>query len=133
MKGLKEPRIFKVNDENLKEVVPGALYMKHAYGDDMSVAMFKFLKGKGSDAPAETHAHGEEVGIVLKGTTRVYGPDGTEYVAKAGEVIIIPAGWKHSGTFDDDEDCVLLCVAYPKRTEDLGPEDETPRPVGFDR
>ncbi len=52
-KALKQPRIFQVNNEGLKEVVPGALYMKHMYGADMSVALFKFMKGKGSDAPAD--------------------------------------------------------------------------------
>lgn len=128
---LPEPRIFKANDENLKEVIPSALFMKHMYGADMSIALFRFVKGKGSEAPAEVHSHGEEIGLVLKGTARVYGTDGKEYVLKAGDAIIIPAGWEHSGTFDDDEDCILFCVAYPKRAEDLGPEDETPAPVGF--
>ncbi len=128
---LKEPKIFRVNDEGLKEVVSGALFMKHMYGDDMSVALFKFLKGKGSEAPAEVHCHGEEIGLVLKGTAKVRGTDGKEYVIKEGDAIIIPAGWEHSGTFDDDEDCLLFCVAFPKRTEDLGPEGETPAPVGF--
>jgi len=128
---LKEPRVFKVNDENLKEVIPGALFMKHMFGADMSIALFKFAQGKGSEAPVEVHSHGEEIGLVLKGTARVNGTDGKEYVLKPGDAIIIPAGWEHRGTFDDEEDCVLFCVAYPKRTEDLGPEGETPAPVGF--
>jgi quercetin dioxygenase-like cupin family protein len=131
MKGmLEKPRIFKVYEENLKEVVPGALFMKHMFGDEMSIALFQFIKGKGSDAPAEVHSHGEEIGLVLKGTARVHGTDGAEYVVRAGEAIIIPAGWQHSGTFDDDEECLIFTVAYPKRP-DYGPEDEAPTPVGF--
>lgn len=129
-KVLKGPRIFKVNDEGLKEVIPGALYMKHMYGADMSVALFKFMKGKGGQAPAETHKHGEEVGLVLKGAARVYGADGEEYVLKAGDAIIIPAGWEHSGSFDDDEECLIFCVAYPRRL-DLGSEGQTSAPAGF--
>ncbi len=129
-KALKEPRIFKVNDENLKEVIAGALYMKHMYGAEMSVALFKFMRGKGSEAPAEIHKHGEEVGLVLKGTARVYGADGKEYVLKAGDAIIIPEGWEHSGSFDDDEECLIFCVAYPRRL-DLGPEGQTTAPAGF--
>lgn len=127
---LKNPRVFRVNDDNLNEVVPGALLMKHMFGADMSVALFKFMKGKGSDAPAEVHSHGEEVGLVLKGTARVHGVDGNEYVLKAGDAIIIPAGWEHSGTFDDDEECLIFTVAYPIRP-DYGPEDEAPAPAGF--
>jgi quercetin dioxygenase-like cupin family protein len=124
-----KPRLFKV-DGDVKEVIPGALFMKHMFGDDMSIAVFKFAKGQGSAAPAEEHSHGEEVGLVLKGTARVYGTDGTEYVIRQGEAIIIPKGWKHSGTFDDDEECVIFTVAYPKRP-DYGPEDQAPAPAGF--
>ena len=124
------PRIFKVYSGDEKEVIPGALFMKHMFGDDMSIALFKFAKGMGSAAPAEVHTHGEEVGLVLKGTARVYGTDGSEFVVGAGEAIIIPRDWKHSGTFDDDEECLIFTVAYPKRP-DYGPEDEPPVPVGF--
>jgi len=127
---MEKPRIFRVYDDDLREVVPGALFMKHMFGDDMSVALFKFEKGKGGDAPAEVHSHGEEVGLVLKGTARVYDTNGTEYVVKAGEAIIIPKGWEHSGTFDDDEECLIFTVAFPKRP-DYGPEEEAPAPVGF--
>ena len=130
-KALKQPRIFKVNNEGLKEVIPGALYMKHMYGADMSVALFKFMKGKGSDAPADVHSHGEEVGIVLKGTARVHGTDGSEYVLREGDAIIIPRGWEHAGSFDDDQECLIFTVAYPVRP-DYGPEDQTPAPSGFD-
>ncbi len=127
---MERPRIFKVYGGDEKEVIPGALFMKHMFGDDMSVALFKFAKGMGSAAPAEVHSHGEEVGLVLKGTARVYGTDGSEFVLRAGEAIIIPKGWKHSGTFDDGEECLIFTVAYPKRP-DYGPEDEPPVPVGF--
>lgn len=125
-----KPRLFRVDDEGLREVVPGALYMKHIYGADMSVALFKFMKGKGSATPADVHCHGEEVGLVLKGTARVHGADGSEYVLRAGDAIILPAGWNHSGTFDDSEECLIFCVAYPAR-RDLGPEGDTSVPSGF--
>lgn len=127
---LQKPRIFQCNNDNLKEVVPGALLMKHMFGADLSIALFKFAKGQGSAAPAEIHSHGEEVGLVLKGTARVHGTDGSKYVLKPGDAIIIPADWEHSGSFDDDEECVIFTVAYPKRP-DYGPEDEAPAPVGF--
>jgi quercetin dioxygenase-like cupin family protein len=129
---LDRPKTFRVNDEALTEVIRGALFMKHAVGEKMSIALFKFLKGKGNQAPAETHSHGEEVGLVLKGTARIFGTDGSEYVLKAGDAIILPAGWEHSGTFDDDEECLIFCVGSPPRF-DLGPESVTSTPLGFEK
>lgn len=128
---LQRPKTFNLNEENFSEVVPSTLFMKHRFGASTSAALFKFAKGMGEHAPAEMHAHGEEVGLVLKGTARVTGKDGTEYVLKAGDVIIIPEGWVHSGTFDDDEECWIFCVGCPPRF-DLGPESATTRPAGFE-
>lgn len=129
---LDRPKTFHVNDEGLTEVIRGALYMKHAFGEKMSIALFKFARGKGNEAPAEKHSHGEEVGLVLKGTARIYGADGAEYVLKAGDAIILPAGWEHSGTFDDEEECLIFCVGSPPRL-DLGPESGTATPLGFEK
>ena len=47
------------------------------------------------------------------------------------DAIIIPNGWEHSGSFDDDEECLIFTVAYPHRP-DYGPEDQAPAPAGFD-
>ena len=128
---LESPKVFNLNEEPFSEVIPSTLFMKHRFGASMSAALFKFAKGMGEQAPAEMHFHGEEVGLVLKGTARVNGKDGTEYVLREGDVIIIPDGWEHSGTFDDDEECWIFCVGCPPRF-DLGPESETIAPAGFE-
>ena len=130
-KTLERPKTFNLNEDAFSEVIPSTLFMKHRFGASMSAALFTFAKGMGEEAPAEIHSHGEEVGLCLKGTARVTGKDGSEYVLRAGDVIIIPEGWEHSGTFDDDEECWLFCVGCPPRF-DLGPESATTVPAGFE-
>ncbi len=125
------PKVFNLNEDAFSEVIPSTLFMMHRYGASMSASLFKFAKGMGEKAPAEIHSHGEEVGLCLKGTARVTGTDGNEYVLRPGDVIIIPEGWEHSGTFDDDEECWLFCVGCPPRF-DLGPESATAVPAGFE-
>ena len=55
-----EVRILKLDNSNLKEIIPDALYMKHWFGTDVSVAYFRFLEGKGSDKESmpALHQHG---------------------------------------------------------------------------
>ena len=74
------PKVFNLNEDAFSEVIPSTLFMMHRYGASMSASLFKFAKGAGEEAPAEIHSHGEEVGLCLKGTARVTGTDGNEYV-----------------------------------------------------
>jgi quercetin dioxygenase-like cupin family protein len=118
---LEEPRVISFTEGDFKkEVVPGVAYMKHTFGNNLSVALFKIVKGKGSQFPLHYHRHGEEVGIQLKGSARVFAC-GKEYTVNEGEAIIIPAGVEHAGIFGDEEG-LLLTIATPPR-EDYGPED----------
>ena len=117
---MKEPKVIRLQpDGPMKEVLGGSAYMKHALLDKMSIALFKVPKGKGSQIPEHFHRHAEEIGIQLKGTAKVFA-GGKEYVVKQGEAIIIPAGVEHTGIFSDDEECWLLAIASPPRT-DYGP------------
>lgn len=118
---LKEPKVISLNDNDFsKEVVPGVAYMKHTFGNNLSVALFKIEKGQGGKFPKNYHKHGEEIGIQLKGSARVFAC-GKEYLVKEGEAIIIPADLEHAGIFGDEEG-LLLAIATPPR-EDYGPED----------
>lgn len=120
-KVLQEPKVISLKAEDFqKEVVPGVAYLKHTFGNNLSVALFKIAKGQGSKFPNHRHAHGEEIGIQLKGSARVYAC-GKEYVINEGEAIIIPADLEHSGIFGDEEG-LLLAIATPPR-EDYGPEN----------
>ena len=118
---LQEPKVISLKDEGFeKEVAAGVAYMKHTFGNNLSVALFKIPKGKGSQFPRHYHKHGEEIGIQLKGSAKVFAC-GKEYVVNEGEAIIIPADVEHAGIFGDEEG-LLLAIATPPR-EDYGPED----------
>ena len=118
---LKEPKIIRFDDDNFsREVVPGVAHMKHVFGNDASVALFRIVKGKGSTFPNVPHSHGEEIAIQLKGTSTLYA-NGKEYTIHEGEIIIVPAGLEHSGIFSDDEETLLLAICTPPR-EDYGEE-----------
>lgn len=120
-KVMAEPRVISLTEDKFeKEIVPGVAHMKHLFGNNMSVALFKIARGQGSKFPNHFHKHGEEIGIQLKGSARVFAC-GKEYVINEGEAIIIPEGVEHAGIFGDEE-CWLLAIAVPPR-EDYGPEN----------
>lgn len=116
-----EPKVISLEDGNFeKEVVPGVAFMKHTFGNDLSVALFKIAKGQGAKFPMHYHKHGEEIGIQLKGSAKVYS-GGKEYLINEGEAIIIPANCEHAGIFGEEEG-LLLAIATPPR-KDYGPPD----------
>lgn len=120
-KAFTEPKILDFTvDEFPKEVVPGIAFMKHMFGRDMSIALFKIPAGQGAKFPMHYHKHGEEVGIQLKGTSRLFA-NGKEYVIREGQAIVLPPELEHAGIFGEEETW-LLTIATPPR-EDYGPED----------
>jgi len=134
-----EPRVIGFNTQNMKEVVPGQLYMKHMVGPDVSVVVLNIKRGesvkmgqdvqknyKGDEATRATsisagkmpplHVHGQEIAIVLKGYGKVVTGDGKEYPIKEGEAIIMPPGLPHTGTFDAPDNLVVS-ITTPRRPE----------------
>jgi quercetin dioxygenase-like cupin family protein len=134
-----EPRVLGMNTTNMKEVVPGQLYMKHMVGPDVSVVVLNIKRGesvkmgrdvqqnyKGDEATRAAsisagkmppvHVHGQEIAIVLKGYGKVVTEDGKEYPIKEGEAIIMPAGLPHTGTFDAPDNLVMS-ITTPRRPE----------------
>jgi len=134
-----EPRVLGMNTTNMKEVVPGQLYMKHMVGPDVSVVVLNIKRGesvkmgrdvqqnyKGDEATRATsisagkmppvHVHGQEIAIVLKGYGKVVTGDGKEYPIKEGEAIIMPPGLPHTGTFDAPDNLVMS-ITTPRRPE----------------
>lgn len=134
-----EPRVIGFNTQNMKEVVPGQLYMKHMVGPDASVVVLNIKRGesvkmgqdvqknyKGDEATRATsisagkmpplHVHGQEIAIVLKGYGKVVTADGKEYPIKEGEAIIMPPGLPHTGTFDAPDNLVVS-ITTPRRPE----------------
>ena len=119
-KSMKKPKVLRLRpDGPMKEVLEGSASMKHALLDKMSIALFKVPKGKWQpDSRAFPPTRGRDRNPV-EGTAKVFA-GGEEYVVKEGEAIIIPAGVEHTGIFSDDEECWLLAIASPPRT-DYGP------------
>jgi quercetin dioxygenase-like cupin family protein len=116
-----EPKILDfTTDDFPKEVVPGIAYMKHMFGRDLSVALFKIPAGQGAKFPRHYHKHGEEIGIQLKGTSHLFA-NGKEYIVHEGQAIVLPSQLEHAGIFGEEE-VWLLAIATPPR-EDYGPED----------
>lgn len=121
-KPLTEPKIIDFQDDKFdREIVPGVAHMKHTFGNNVSVALFKVAKGKGSCFPNTPHSHGEEVALQIKGSSKVF-VDSKEYVINQGEMIIMPEGLEHSGIFTDDEESWLVAIATPPR-DDYGEEN----------
>lgn len=123
-------RVFRI-DHNLKEVVPEGLYMKHLFGQTVSVAVVKFLEDKGHDLPAKPHSHGEEASVQLVGGCWIIegeGNDGDPEVAlDQGDAVIIPANLAHYGRnrFASAGVSLRLNVVTPPRKE-YGAEDTVP-------
>ena len=111
-----EVRILKLDDSNLREVIPGTLFMKHWFGTNASIAYFRFPAGKGGEdnaAPA-LHQHGEEWAIQLKGDSQVIEEDGTVHQLVEGDVFIIKPRIWHTGKFSNDENVILGVITPPR-------------------
>lgn len=123
-------RLFAIDDA-LKTVVEDGLYTKHLYGTDLSVSTVKFVEKAGSNLPAKTHHHGEEVSFQIFGACEVIEGEGepadpvTPMASRS--VVIIPAGTRHYGTnsFGPEGVSMRLNIVSPPRTE-FGPEDAAP-------
>ena len=113
-------RIMQTSFDNMQEVIPGLVYMKHIYGADTSVALFRFICKKGEPFPVPRHSHGEEVGYIIKGEVTING-----VTAGPGDVMLIPGGVEHGADgidLEDGEELVLLSIVTPPRY-DYGPEE----------
>lgn len=136
-----EPRVMGLNEQNMREVVPDRLYMKHMVGPDMSVVLLDIRTGEPTPlngaAPEQKHyqgdeatraatisggamppmhQHGQEVAIVLEGEGKVVIPGGKEFPIRAGELIIMPPGIPHTGVFTAPRNLVLS-ITTPRRPE----------------
>jgi hypothetical protein len=123
-------RIFAI-DHGLKEVVADGLYMKHLNGQNISVAVVKFVQKQGAALPAKSHQHGEEASLQIVGACSVFeglGDTGDyETPMESGSAMLIPAEQAHYGAnrFGVEGVSMRLNVVSPPRKE-YGPEDSVP-------
>lgn len=133
-----QPRVIGFNTENMSEVVPGQLYMKHMVGPDVSVVVLNIKRGEptplnqpggeyqGDEATRAAkisagemppfHVHGQEIAIVMRGHGKVVLENGNEFPIKEGEAIIMPPGIPHTGIFDAPDNLVVS-ITTPRRPE----------------
>ncbi|KXO83857.1 hypothetical protein [Stutzerimonas stutzeri] len=123
-------RVFGI-DDGLKEVVADGLYMKHLFGQNISVSIVKFVEKVGHDLPAKSHHHGEEASLQIVGECSVFEGQGTpgdpEVKMAQRSAMIIPAELDHYGSnrFGAEGVSMRLNVVTPPRPE-FGPEDSVP-------
>lgn len=87
-----------------------------AYGPGLLVMEWHFEKA-GSVTPMHSHYH-EQVTHVIKGSTKLCFPDGTENVLKAGDSVYFAPNEEHAlVTLEDD--CVVIDAFTPIRVDHL--------------
>jgi quercetin dioxygenase-like cupin family protein len=111
-----EVRVLKLDDSNVREIIPEVLSMKHWFGTNLSAAYFHFREGTGnSDAAMPAmHQHGEELAIQLKGNSQVIEKDGTVHEIAEGDVFIIKPWIWHTGTFGNADNKILGIITPPR-------------------
>ncbi len=113
-----ELRLLELDRTELREVVPGAVYMRHWFGSDQSTALFRFPPAAASAAPAKLafHSHGTELAVQLAGESQIVDERGRRYPLREGDVLLVKANVRHTGTFGAVENRILSVVT-PARPE----------------
>lgn len=116
-------RLLELDRAQMKEVVPGAVYMRHWFGSNQSTALFRFPPAAASSAPADLafHSHGTETAVQLAGNSQIVDERGRRYPLREGDVLLVKANVRHTGSFGRTENRILSVVT-PARPE-YPPED----------
>lgn len=119
-----EVRVLELDPQDLSEVVPDTVYMRHWFGTGVSVALFRVEPGQGQAAQPALHSHGTEFAVQLAGDATVVDTDGRRYPLREGDVYLIRADVPHTGDFGTATS-VILSVVTPPRPE-YAAEDGAP-------
>ena len=111
-----EVRVLPMDTQALKEIVPDAIYMRHWFGTNASVALFRVEPASGKAPRPAMHSHGTELGVQLAGDGTMEDEFGRVYPLTEGDVMLVRAGVKHTGDFGDSTN-VILSVVTPPRPE----------------
>lgn len=120
-----ELRLLDLEHADLREVVPGSVYMRHWFGSGQSTALFHFPARASSAPPVPLafHSHGTELAVQLSGESEIVDERGRRYPMHQGDVVLVKADVRHTGTFGSVENRILSIVT-PARPE-YPPEDGT--------
>ncbi|WP_372718722.1 hypothetical protein [Immundisolibacter sp.] len=109
-----ELRVVDVTRAGLKEIVPGAVYMRHWFGTHQSTALFEFPASAGSDTGLALHSHGSEMAVQMVGDSSIVDERGRHYPVRQGDVILVKANVRHTGTFGANANRILSVVTPPR-------------------
>ena len=111
-------RLLEFDQTQLKEVVPGAVYMRHWFGSNQSTALFRFPPAADSAAPPNLafHSHGTEAAVQVAGDSDIIDERGRRYPLREGDVLLVKANVRHTGSFGASENRILSVVT-PARPE----------------
>lgn len=111
-------RLLDLDRAELKEVVPGAVYMRHWFGSAQSTALFRFPPAAASGAPAKLafHSHGTELAVQVAGDSEIVDERERRYPLREGDVLLVKANVRHTGSFGNTENRILSVVT-PARPE----------------
>jgi quercetin dioxygenase-like cupin family protein len=113
-----ELRLLELDRATLREVVPGAVYMRHWFGSDQSTALFRFPPAAPSAAQSRLafHSHGTEFAVQVAGESQIIDERRRHYPLRQGDVLLVKANVRHTGTFGSTENRILSVVT-PARPE----------------
>lgn len=111
-------RLLELDRAQLREVVPGAVYMRHWFGSDQSTALFRFPPAAASAASARLafHSHGTEFAVQVAGDSEIVDERRRRYPLREGDVLLVKANVRHTGSFGSTENRILSVVT-PARPE----------------
>ncbi len=109
-----ELRVLEVARARLKEIVPGAVYMRHWFGTHQSTALFEFRASAGSDAGLSLRSHGSEMAVQMVGDSSIVDEYARHYSVRQGDVILVQANVRHTRAFGTNANRILSVVTPPR-------------------
>ena len=113
-----ELRLLELDHAKLRAVVPGSVFMRHWFGSYQSTALFRFVPAIASaQFPGLAfHSHGTELAVQVAGESEIVDERRRHYHLRQGDVVLVKANVRHTGTFGDVENRILSIVT-PARPE----------------
>jgi quercetin dioxygenase-like cupin family protein len=111
-------RLLDLDRATLREVVPGAVYMRHWFGTAQSTALFHFPAAPAAAAAPKLafHSHGTELAVQVAGDSEIIDEHRRRYRLRQGDVVLVKANVRHTGSFGSVENRILSIVT-PARPE----------------
>lgn len=117
-----QARLLDLDLATLREVVPGAVYMRHWFGTAQSTALFHFPAAPAAAPKLAFHSHGTELAVQVAGDSEIMDEHRRRYRLRQGDVVLVKANVRHTGSFGSVENRILSIVtpARPEYPDETG-------------